>query len=257
MTNSFKHSGNPGDLIYSLALVQYLGGGDYYLHLDQINYLSKKYYGVDAPPIHQGRMNAKDYEFMRSFMEAQTYIDRFEPMDPKTAEITHNLDRFRDLFVHHPGNYVDCYANTFNIRDANLQRLMRQTPWLTVPNARKIEGKVGVVNRTERWVSPELPPQYEVWRQEGIDRECVFVGLPHEYELFKRQTGWNIDYYPTPTMLDLAEVIAGAETFIGNQSMALSIAIGLGQEYFCELRRDLPIERNECYFPNQPNGHYI
>jgi ADP-heptose:LPS heptosyltransferase len=199
----------------------------------------------------------KDYEFMKTFMLAQTYIDRFEPMDPRKTEITHNLDRFRNLFVGHPGNYVNCYANTFNITNPGLQKQMRQTPWLTVPKPRRLEGKVGVVNRTTRWVSPELPPQYEQWRLDGIDRECVFVGLASEYEKFKQDTGWDIDYYPTPTLLDLAEVIAGAETFIGNQSMALSVAIGLGTEYFCELRRDLPIERNECYFPQQPKGHYI
>ena len=62
---------------------------------------------------------------------------------------------------------------------------------------------------------------------------------------------------PTKTLLDVAELIAGCDTFIGNQSVALSIAIGLGKEYFCEARRDLPIERNECYFPAQPNGSYF
>jgi hypothetical protein len=58
-------------------------------------------------------------------------------------------------------------------------------------------------------------------------------------------------------MLELAEVIAGAKLFIGNQSQALALAIGLGVPYHCEARQDLPLERNECYFPNQPNGNYF
>jgi hypothetical protein len=58
-------------------------------------------------------------------------------------------------------------------------------------------------------------------------------------------------------MLELASVIAGADQFIGNQSVALSLAIGLGVNYACEARQDLPLERNECYFPQHPNGDYF
>jgi ADP-heptose:LPS heptosyltransferase len=203
-------------------------------------------------------MNQADFEFMKSFMLAQEYITEFTPLD-RNSEVTHNLDRFRNLFVDHSkaGNYVDCYANTFGITDTYTQMILRTTPWLTVPTPRKLEGKVGVVNRTARWQAPTLPDAYAQWREQGVDRECVFVGLPEEYEAFKKVSSWDIDYYPTPTLLDLAEVIAGADTYIGNQSLGLSLAIGLGTEYFCEARRDLAIERNECYFPFQPKGHYI
>jgi hypothetical protein len=57
--------------------------------------------------------------------------------------------------------------------------------------------------------------------------------------------------------LDVANIIKGVGTFIGNQSVALSLAIGLGVEFYCEARRDLPTERNECYFPKQPGGRYF
>jgi hypothetical protein len=90
-----------------------------------------------------------------------------------------------------------------------------------------------------------------------MDKESLFVGLPEEYEAFKQATGWDIDYYPTKTLLELAEIIAGAEAYVGNQSLGLSIAIGLGVEFYCEERRDLPMERNECFFPQQPNGFYF
>ena len=84
------------------------------------------------------------------------------------------------------------------------------------------------------------------------------MGLPEEYEAFKRATGWDIPYQPTTSLLEVAEYIAGADAFIGNQSVALSVAIGLGHpEIWCEARRDLPIERNECYFPEHPGIHYF
>jgi hypothetical protein len=52
-------------------------------------------------------------------------------------------------------------------------------------------------------------------------------------------------------MLELAQYIAGADLYIGNQSQGLALAIGLGLEQICcEARVDMPLERNECYFPD-------
>jgi len=253
MTNKFKHSGAFGDLIYSLPTVKYFGGGEFYLHLNQIDWIGQHYYGSPPNPFHQGRMTQADFEYMQSFMEAQTYITKFGVMTPQT-EITHNLDRFRVPFVGHPGNYVDIYSDVFGITDKDT---VRNTPWLTVPNPRPIEGRRVVVNRTQRWIPPRPGSQWDKWKRRGIERDAVFVGLPHEYEEFRKTIGWDIPHYVCETMLDLAEVIAGAEMFIGNQSQALALAIGLGVHVNCERRLDMPIERNECYFPGNPNIGYF
>jgi hypothetical protein len=257
--NAFKHSGNYGDLIYSLPIVRHFGGGDFYLHLNQIDVLSRSYYNVPAPQEHQGRLNQRDFEFVRPLLAAQDYIKSVQILDPARSEITHNLDRFRDLFVDHTraGNYVDCYATTFGIRDDKLKECLRQIPWLDVPRAQAIPGKTVVVNRTTRWIQPQLPEFYKGWRERGADKEAIFVGLPEEHRLFCDQTGYDIDFLPVRDLLEMASVIKGVGRFMGNQSVALSLAIGLGVEYYCEARRDLPIHHNECYFPNQPLGNYL
>jgi ADP-heptose:LPS heptosyltransferase len=193
---------------------------------------------------------------MESFMLAQPNITAFKTLDPNSTEITHNLDLFRPLFVSHPGNYVDIYCEAFAVRDKGMQSMIRDTPWLTVPEPKTIEGKSYVVNRTQRWTSDDSLPAWQAIRDQAGDA-AIFVGLPEEYAAFKQWARWDITYHPTATLLELAEVIAGAEQFIGNQSAALSLAIGLGTAYACELRRDLPQERNECWFPNQPNGEYF
>lgn len=252
----FKHSGATGDLIYSLALMKHLGGGEFYLHLNQINWIGKHYYGSNPDPFHQGRMTQEDYEYMKSFMLAQSYVTDFKTLDSST-EITHNLDRFRPLFVGHPGNYVDIYSAAFNITDPGQREKIRTSPWLSVPTPKILDGRDVVINRTQRWLPPALSEQWSRWRIEGVENRSVFVGLAQEHKTFCETTGWNIPWYETKTMLDLASCIAGAKLFIGNQSQALALAIGLGTPYQCELRRDLPVERNECYFPNQPNGHYF
>ena len=255
MTKKFKHSGALGDLIYSLPIVKHFGGGEFYLHLNQIDWIGQYYYGSPPNPFHQGRMTQQDFEYMKSFINAQEYITKFDVMTNQT-EITHNLDRFRVPFVGHPGNYVDIYSSVFNLT-AEQANAARTTPWLTVPNPRVIEGRTIVVNRTSRWTPPQLSPLWAEWKASGIEQKAVFVGLPDEYEAFKLTVGWDIPHVVTPTMLDLAEVIAGAEAFIGNQSQCLALAIGLGKKYACEQRRDLPQDRNECYFPGQPNSSYF
>lgn len=248
--NSFKHSGAVGDLVYSLPIVKHFGGGRFYLHLNQIDWIGQHYYGNPPDPFHQGRMNERDFEYMREFMLAQDYITEFGQMS-SDIEITHNLDRFRPVFVGHPTNYIDIYSAIFNILDADTQKTIRTTPWLTVPNTQRYQDRDVVINRTQRWIPTQPGPQWRLWQEQGIEDRAVFVGLPDEYAAFQTSMGWNIPYQPTQTMLELAQYIAGADLYIGNQSQGLALAIGLGVEQVCcEARVDMPLDRNECYFPD-------
>ena len=258
MNKTFKHSGTLGDIVYGLALMKHFGGGAFYLHLNQVDWITQHYYGGKPDPFHQGRMTQKDFEFMQEFMLAQDYITKFNVLDPKKDEITHNLDNFRTLFVGHPANYTTTYCMAFGITDPAEQHKVSDGPWLTVPNPKSITGKPYVINRTSRgFTPPGCNPAWTQWKNDGIDKESVFVGLPNEYEEFKKLTGWELDYHPTKNMLELAEVIAGCEQFLGNQSVALSIAQGLRVSYAYETRVDLPMERNESYFPNHENGDFF
>jgi hypothetical protein len=254
--NKFKHSGAFGDLIYSLPIVKHFGGGEFYLHLNQIDWIGSYYYNSPPNPFHQGRLTKEDFGFMKSFMEAQSYIAKFDIMQPQT-EITHNLDRFRPEFVNHPGNYVDIYSSVFNITDVDLVNSIRNTPWLTVPEPITIKDRPVVINRTSRWTPHQLPSQWKEWKNMDMENQAVFVGLEKEYQEFKSTMGWDIPHYVTENMLDLAQVIAGSKMFIGNQSVALSLAIGLGVDVCCEHRTDLPLERNECFGFNPVKTKYF
>ena len=252
MTNRYKHSGATGDLIYSLPSVKNTGGGSFYLHLNQMDWIGQHYYGAPPTPFHQGRMTQADYEYMHTFMEAQEYITHFGVMEP-SVEITHNLDRFRPLFVGHPANYLDLYAQVHGVNSD-----LMYEPWLSVPAPKIVEGRPIVVNRTQRWIGSEPNPIWTDLKVQGLEGQIVFVGLPEEYTAFVQATGLAVEYYPTATMLDLAAVIAGAETFVGNQSQAYALAVGLGvPDIVLEARMDMPLERNECYFPKFPNIRYV
>jgi len=256
--NKYKHSGTTGDLIYSLPIVQHFGGGEFYLHMYQIDFLSRHFYGAQSPAFHAGRMNDKDFDFIKSFMQAQPYITKFAKLNPSQDEITHNLDKFRPLFINHPGNYVDVYAAAFGITDADKVTELRNSSWLSVPETKTVENRTIAINRTARWTPPQLSPIWNDWTSQGFEDRAFFLGLPEEHEEFVKVTGWNVPYQPTESLLEVAQYIAGADSFIGNQSVALSVAIGLGhQDIWCEGRRDLPIERNECYFRQRPGIHYF
>lgn len=249
---TFKHSGALGDLLYSLPIVKHFGGGDFYLHLNQMNWIGQHYYGSPPAPFHQGRMTPQDFEYMRTFMEAQEYIREFKVMESNT-EITHNLDRFRPAFVGHPGNYVDIYATTFGITDT-----LYTTPWLTVPTPYIIPDRPVIISRSQRWIPPTPGEQWAAWKEQGMEEHAVFIGLPEEHQAFCQSTGLTIPHHPTNTMLEVAQVIAGGTQFIGNQSSNLAIAIGLGVKTICcEARQDLPMAKNECYFPECTNIHYF
>jgi hypothetical protein len=47
----------------------------------------------------------------------------------------------------------------------------------------------------------------------------------------------------------MADIIAGADLFMGNQSAAYSIAMGLGKASVLETIKIKPLANNECYFP--------
>lgn len=254
---SFKHSGTFGDLIYSLPIVKHFGGGKFYLHLHQIDWVVSYYYGGTPDPYHKGRMTEQDYLSLRDLMLAQDYIESFEILDPKTTEITHNLDRFREPFKRHPGNYVDIYSSLFSSIPLSKYEELRNTAWLTVPNPRRIDNKTVVINRTGRWGSQHAKQSYDLIKEQGAEAEAIFIGHESEYQAFRQQMGWDIPFHPTENLLEMAEIIAGADQFIGSQSVALSLAIGLGVEFACETRTDLELERNECYFPKHPHGDYF
>ncbi|MEN6293824.1 MAG: hypothetical protein ABFD07_17640, partial [Methanobacterium sp.] len=100
------------------------------------------------------------------------------------------------------------------------------------------------------------------WINNGLGDYAVFVGSESEHKEFESLFDVKIDYYKTKNLLELAQVIQGCEQFIGNQSVALSIAIGLGKTYRCEVRKDYESTRTphggygDVWFP-RINGFYF
>jgi hypothetical protein len=199
----FGHSGDLGDIIYSLPAIKALGGGRLIL--------------FDSPGKTAHGMNPAKVDRLRPLLEQQDYIESVEWSD---VRVETNLNGFRDH--HHHGNLADMHLATHG-----LEWRHRVSPWLFVDP--KPVAKV-VVQRSLRY-GGNFP-----WREavEVYGKDAVFVGFKDEHEEFCSKFG-DIPHYDAKDFLELAQVIAGSEWFIGNQSSPLAVAHGLKHPVMMEI----------------------
>lgn len=240
----YRHSGTFGDLIYSLSVVKKMGVGTFAVHLENIEQCVAQYgYRPDeVDPMHQGRFRNSDFDLIKPLLSRQSYIDAVTVW---TGTHDVDLDRFRGvLFRGFEGNYVEAYHRTFNLPIT--QDVYNET-WLEADT-----NKVApiVINRTFRYRCPDGTGTWQnLLEQANIKHNGIFVGTPTEHEDFVKSTGFSVEYYPVQDFKELADVINGADLFMGNQSAAYSIAMGLGKSSVLETIKIKPLHNNECYFP--------
>ena len=244
---SYKHSGTFGDLIYSLSVVKKMGGGFIDLAMGNIENCVAQYgYRPDeVDPMHKGRFTNNDYELLLDFLIRQPYIDGVTKWHPGDPDSDVDLDRFRGLlFRGFEGNYVQAYHMTFGLPFT--PEVLNET-WLEA-DAKKIAPIV--INRTFRYRCPNGDTTWQTMLAAAdIVKNGVFVGNKDEHEDFVKSTGFNVQYYQVKDFKELADVIAGADLFMGNQSAAYAIAMGLGTSTVLETIKIKPLANNECYFP--------
>lgn len=251
---TFKHSGTAGDTIYSLNIVRKLGGGTFAIAIGNIENCIMKYTGrpADVAPEHVGRYTEQDYAMLAPLIARQNYISDVQKWYPGEADVDVDLDHFRSfLYRQFEGNINEAYHKAFGLPWDNT---MYSDIWLEADPCR--EAAI-VVNRTNRYLDPASEP---VWRQmcadADLEHNAIFVGTANEHSAFVSWTGCNIPYRPVQDFKELADLIAGADLFLGNQSMAYSIATGLGKETMLEIHKIKPLHHSECYFP-RPGANYF
>jgi hypothetical protein len=244
---SYRHSGTFGDLIYSLSVVKKMGGGNFAVAIGNIENCVAEYgYRPDeVDPMHKGRFTDNDYKLLVPLLERQSYINNTQRWEPGWQEPDVDLDRFRGvLFRGFEGNYVQAYHMTFNLPFA--PEVLNET-WL---EADPVRVAPIVINRTFRYRCPNGTGTWQdMLAQADIVKNGVFVGNKDEHEDFVKSTGFNVEYYPVQDFKELADVIAGADLFMGNQSAAYAVAMGLGKSTVLETIKIKPLANNECYFP--------
>jgi hypothetical protein len=220
----FKHSGNSGDIIYSLPAVYALSkNGMAQFHLDanqKINYKTKFH------PLGSVMLNNKIIQMLQPLLLHQPQI---EVCDTYTNQ---PIDYDLDIIRRHPFNLgrnsiSRWYFHAFCIY-ANLCK-----PWLIAPKDESVSDYI-VIARSHRYRSPGI--DYSFLKK--YKKKC-FVGIPEEYEDMKQQLP-DIEYRPVKDFLELASIINGSHLFIGNQSFPFSIAEGLKVNRILEMSYKSP-----------------
>jgi len=210
---SVSTTGDLGDATFLLGVIRQIPDGPHTLCLRYGN--STKY------------RNSQDiqklYDLIAPLAVQQPYIKEVKIIEP-SASVDWASERFRDN-----GKF---FAPGESLMQAHLNNLIKvhgigqdfslDEPWLTVTPSPLTKGRI-VINRTERYRN-DFFSWSDVVRHYG-DR-LLFIGLPHEHHQFCAQFG-KVDFTPTSNMLETAELIAGSELFIGNQSCANAINEGL------------------------------
>ena len=196
MERVFSHSGDIGDLLAALPVIRQLGGGELVLF----------------PAPHTGwRMTKERVENLRPLLELQPYITGVRWA---TGPEGTNLDEWRQHYDSYK-NLTDMLAQTFGQPHPD-----REQPWLKIDRPQRIARVVFA--RSHRYRNPQVD-----WRQiyNEYASRAVFVGAPDEHDDFQQEVG-PVSYHYSPTYLELARVVAGADLVAVNQTSIRWLAEG-------------------------------
>lgn len=228
----YHHSGDYGDIIYSLPTIKALGEGvlwfshDNHWRFPADTRLRPDYHWAENI---QGLLNQQEY----------IWNAQYTPSWPHSCDF--DLNEFRKAYIHTgPQNFRSIFRLHLEAFNTDYPE---DQPWLKVDQAIEIPGRPIVVNRTQRYHN-EYVSMWQILKEH--EDKCVFIGTVEEYQAFRSfiHPLTNIPHYPTATLLDAARVIAGCKVFVGNQSCPMAIAIGLGKNI---VQESWPLNEN-CRF---------
>lgn len=213
MNTTFKHSGDRGDLLAFLPVMRYFGGGILY---------------IEAATYTRERLTRDKWCGLDLLLKQQPYVA--DVLEWQGQRVSINGCDFRAhmgraLRSRDPNNparqksLVDWQLDTHQVPLSE-----KDKPWIAVEPkkvAPVVINRTGAGRASHHCYHNPMFPWHRVWQK--YKDKAVFVGLPEEHDLFCAVNG-HIPHYPTKDLLEAAQVIAGAELFIGNQSACCWIA---------------------------------
>lgn len=233
---TFKHSGDMGDVIFSLPTITALGGGVLYLDPEG---------GESSPLIKwadktRTKLNQKAIDQLIPFLELQDGIVKVFPWQGQ--EVDYNLDafrhhiRFNNLCISHLEAFGQDHTCATNL-------------WLKFPTKRALP-KPFLISRSARYHGNDA---FWIGLLSQIKDRALFIGYPKEHDIFEYTFGHKIEYYATPSLHDLIETINSCDQIFCNQGFSHAIAEGLGKPLICEVERLYPA----AVFNSKTTSQYV
>jgi hypothetical protein len=214
-TNSFKISGDMGDIIYSLLYAKILktkkifidsSGGKDYIRDGFIRNVKTKF-------------NLKSAEFLMPLLEKQSYVKveiyNSQPYDFDMSEFDYRDITIRDLNIFHSKKFPN-----FDLNLLNQKWLECNTNIIDPVPERQL-----IISRSLRYLGND---NYYYLNLDRISKNGIFVGIEEEYKRFVELYNCKIPFFKGKNCLDVANFISKKTNFLGNGSLVCSIAIGLG-----------------------------
>lgn len=220
---SFKHSGQTGDIIYSIPAMLGLANGkmiNLYINLDVEINLSGLPYG--------NKMFTKEaFDLLLPLLKIQSYFGEIEVY--KGQHIDYDLDKFRTLpFIPVAGclqrHWFHLFNTTFDLS---------QTWIKNVPLNDNFKNSL-VVSRSFRYRNPTID-----YRFLSNYEDVKFIGTDAEYQDFKQQVP-ECKRIIINDFLEMAIAIFSSKVFIGNQSFPFSLAEAMKCKRVLEICPETP-----------------
>ncbi|MGZ3872249.1 MAG: hypothetical protein ACXVJD_04995 [Mucilaginibacter sp.] len=221
------HSGNAGDIIYSLPLIKKL----FEITRKPINVLLKlneplKIADGYEHPLGAVMLNTNMAERLIPLLVAQDYLNDAVIFDDQNVHL--DLTLFRKAgFALDKGNIARWNFFTTGITPD------LATAWLSADPDKNFAGKI-VLARSSRYNNALIDYGFL-----SNYKNVVFVGVKSEYQEMQKSIP-GLKWQEVNDFLDLANLIAGCKLFIGNQSFPYAVAEGLKVKRLLEVYYQVP-----------------
>lgn len=229
-------SGDCGDVVFALCILKNLEGAPHALLLEPSSQTKAK--GLDGVTRLLNLIGP--LASAQSYIKACRIIKPSDRVDWRSADFRiQHYQRGQTLMQAHLNNLIETHGIGHGITG--------DKAWLTCKPSEESAGRI-VINRTGRYRNP-----FFQWAEvvKHYRHRLMFVGLHHEWREFCGHFGY-VDYRPTANMLEVAELIAGCELFIGNQSCPNAIAEGLKKPLIQETDLTYP----DCVY-GRPDAQHV
>lgn len=222
--------GKIGDVIFSLPLIKYMGGG--ILYLPERTHECPALYSQLKPLLEQ-------QEYIKEVREYPSMLGYGEQVDGIHIDI--DLDKHREHLQRGRVNMVKRYFDVFGIKGFQYTE-----PWLKIEGPRVVSGEYSLINLTSRFRDNSRVDWSRVLT--SIKTPVYFIGTVEEHEHFVENYGYILRL-DTINFLNFATCIRDCVALYANQSSALAISCAIDKTRHIEFK----YRKTNCkfYTPNE------